>query len=836
MTSLRLAALAALGALTYGAAILLLVSSDHRENTWTAPIAVFAGVSFLVAGLVAATRRPDNPTGALMLAVGFLWSLGALDAANHPILFGLGILLGALAFLPFAALLLSFPTGRLEHRVDRAIVVATAVLVTVLPLAFVLVAAEPFVDGCDRCPENGLLVWDAPELATAFNLLLVLGAIGLSALALTRLIRRYRAASPPLRRLLAPVYAFSLLSLLGLIVSNAVGSMSRAGGVALSAITLVGIALIPVAFLIGLLRTRLARSAAADVVVALRQGVPLRDALARALGDPSLEIVYLLEEPDVWIDAEGRRVSLPGAGAAQLATTIEQDGDRVAALLHDPSLAENPALVEAVGAAAGMALRTERLYVNMRAQYHLVETIADTAPSLLLNVGLDGRILNQNRAAVRASGLGDEELVRGRFFWDVFIDPDEREEVRARFHAAAPDFPPDSYENAFTNGRGERRVIAWEGAPVVDDEGRVTSIVAGGLDVTERKERELELERSREALRAAGQRLEAVIESSPAAILEVDLEGIVLRWNPAAERMFGWQAAEVLGKGIPEVPLVPPSHAAELAAVFARVSAGESFTGLESRRLRRDGTLLDVEIAAAPIRDMTGAIIGHVALFSDISDRKRHEEELRESRRRLVQASDDARRALERDLHDGAQQRLVALSLSLRLAEARLRSDPDDAAAILASARAELAHALDELRELARGIHPAVLTERGLAAAVEGLVARAPLPVQAELPQERLPVAVEAAAYFVIAEALTNVAKYAGATLAQVRVAAANGVVTVEVADDGGGGADPVRGTGLRGLADRVAALDGTLSVESPAGRGTTVRAELPVRAPAPAT
>ncbi len=204
-------------------------------------------------------------------------------------------------------------------------------------------------------------------------------------------------------------------------------------------------------------------------------------------------------------------------------------------------------------------------------------------------------------------------------------------------------------------------------------------------------------------------------------------------------------------------------------------------------------------------------------------------EQLRESRARIVQAADEERRRLERDLHDGAQQRLVALALTLRVARSKLEGDPGQAAALLEEAAAELSVATEELRELARGIHPAVLTERGLAPALDALAGRAPVPVELkDLPDDRLPAPVESAAYFVVSEALTNVSKYAQATHAEVSVERTNGRVTVEVRDDGIGGADPTRGSGLRGLADRVSALDGRLEVESDAGRGTTVRAVVP--------
>jgi PAS domain S-box-containing protein len=204
-------------------------------------------------------------------------------------------------------------------------------------------------------------------------------------------------------------------------------------------------------------------------------------------------------------------------------------------------------------------------------------------------------------------------------------------------------------------------------------------------------------------------------------------------------------------------------------------------------------------------------------------------EQLAASRARIVEAGDAERRRLERNLHDGAQQRLVSLSLMLRLAMRRVTGDPETHAQ-LERATEELSHALQELRELARGIHPAVLTERGLAPALEMLAARAPLPVEIDVPDERLPAPVEAAAYYVVSEALTNVAKYARASLVRVQVGRENGTARVEVADDGVGGAEESNGSGLRGLADRVEALGGRLAIDSPPGRGTVLRAEIPLR------
>jgi signal transduction histidine kinase len=204
-------------------------------------------------------------------------------------------------------------------------------------------------------------------------------------------------------------------------------------------------------------------------------------------------------------------------------------------------------------------------------------------------------------------------------------------------------------------------------------------------------------------------------------------------------------------------------------------------------------------------------------------------DDLRDARARIIAAADAERRRIERDLHDGAQQRLVALSLTLGMAEARLH-DPAAAAPLIAQAREDAKLAVKELRELASGIHPALLSERGLGPALEALAARAPVPTTVDgVPGRRLPPPVESAAYFVTAEALTNVAKYAGAMSAGVSLAEEHGHLRLTVRDDGAGGADPLRGTGLRGLRDRVEALDGILFVDSPPGLGTTVIAEIPL-------
>ena len=251
--------------------------------------------------------------------------------------------------------------------------------------------------------------------------------------------------------------------------------------------------------------------------------------------------------------------------------------------------------------------------------------------------------------------------------------------------------------------------------------------------------------------------------------------------------------------------------------------------------MERDGARIAAIIHDASLTEESGLVdaVGSAAALALENERLDAElrarlEDLRASRARLVEAGMAERRRLERDLHDGAQQRLVSLALSLRLARNKVGPDPDGAVEVMDGAARELELALEELRELARGIHPAVLSDRGLIAALRTLATRAPLPVDLHASVTGVPEAVESAAYFVVSEALTNVAKYAQASSAVVQVRRDNGFVMVAVSDDGIGGADPSAGTGLRGLGDRISALDGRLEVDSSPDRGTTVRARIP--------
>ncbi len=554
-----------------GISILVGLTSDHlREPGVHVALQVWGTLAYVIAGVVAWWRRPESRFGPLMLAAGIVWFLTSLSSSNLALPFTVGIAFDLLPAVLFLHVFLAFPTGRLPGRLERLLVGAGYVT------AFFVQLVGMGLGGFG--PDNLLAVASEPERAYS---LLKAQLVVLSGLCLTGVVLvfwRWHSEGRPRGRwtaLLVESFALGLVMLAFLFLSAVYGMVS--GQIAFETIrriTFFTIGLAPLVFLVGLLDARLARSAVGDLFVELRSDPApskLRDALARALRDPSLELAYWLPEYGSWADLEGRPVELP-SGGRRTVKVIDRGGEHVAALIHDESVNDEPELLEAVEAAAAIAL--------------------------------------------------------------------ENAQLNAELHAR--------------------------------------------LD------------------------------------------------------------------------------------------------------------------------------------------------ELRGSRARIVEATQKERQRLERNLHDGAQQRLVALSLELKLLEMRFANDPEAREAI-DSVRNELTESLQELRELARGIHPAVVTGHGLAAALESVAARSPVPVRLDVSlEERVPEAVEVAAYYLIAESLTNVAKYAEASAASVVVSRVDGELVVEVVDDGVGGADSEAGSGLRGLADRVEALDGTLRVWSPRGRGTRVRAEIP--------
>jgi PAS domain S-box-containing protein len=340
----------------------------------------------------------------------------------------------------------------------------------------------------------------------------------------------------------------------------------------------------------------------------------------------------------------------------------------------------------------------------------------------------------------------------------------------------------------------------------------------------------VERRRDAEALRARDARHRAMLEAALDCVVTMDHDGRIVDFNPAAERTFGHSRSDAIGRDMAEL-IIPPElrgrHRRGLARYVATNEAVVLDRRVEIRALRADGTTFPVELTITRI-DVPGPPT-FTGYLRDITERKAAEAELRASRARIVEAADAARRRLERDLHDGAQQRLVELALDLRMALTRLEDDPAGARECLDAALGDLAEATRELRELARGIHPAALTEGGLRPALEALVARSSIPARLiGVPDARFAAPVEATAYFTVAEGLTNASRHADARRVEVEAQRVDGRLVVEVRDDGRGGANAAAGSGLRGLADRAAALDGAVQVISGARGGTVLRVEIP--------
>src|SRR3954453_21313568 len=332
------------------------------------------------------------------------------------------------------------------------------------------------------------------------------------------------------------------------------------------------------------------------------------------------------------------------------------------------------------------------------------------------------------------------------------------------------------------------------------------------------RERIAELERERELLNS-------IANNAPSLLCLIDPDGTVRPFatNKAFERTLGYEPHETGGDFFWE-RYVPDGERASAPACILSAVRSRSMSECEGRWMQRDGTPIEVAWSCTPLPKIASGPV-YLITGTDITERKRHEAEVRRSRARIVAAADDARRRLERNLHDGAQQRLIALLLQFRGAQ-RGTMEPSS---VVSAAVEELAAAVRELRELAQGIHPSALTERGLHAALRIVAARAPLDVELDVTDTPLDANVAVAAYYIVLEALNNVAKYAEADRAAVRVRETGDRLVVVVEDDGRGGADLDAGTGLRGLLDRVTALDGSLEIASPPGGGTRLRAELPL-------
>jgi signal transduction histidine kinase len=567
------------------------------------------------------------------------------------------------------------------------------------------------------------------------------------------------------------------------------------------------------------------------------------------LDDPNAELLMWCGYPlCAYTDLDGREREPDEERAHRFVTSIERNGSRLAAIVH--GRADEPELVEYVAATIGLEVERERFLLELERGERRSRALLKAIPDKMFRIRRDGVILDIHENA-KYSTMPTQVTI-GSSAYGVPV-------------------PPEVIDRVMTAGTlaldtGRLQTIEWqlgdvgnlfhlEGRfiPSGDDE-----FIVVVRDVTGRKRHEVEqdaLHRVAVAVAAEGrpdrifdlvtEEAGRVLEAHSANLLRYDMVGsgsvIVGRWSEPGVyagpigHQFPMQGGTV-------------AHRVYTTGLPVRLDLDEQTDRSFAQYMRRIGAN---SLVAAPIM-VTGRIWGvmtarltppHVfpsgaeerlAKFARLVSLAMANEEAREqlatSRARLLSTADEERRRLERNLHDGAQQRLVSLSLALRHAQNKLATEPDLAGELLVAASSELDIALEELRELARGIHPAVLTDRGLGPALRSVADRSTVPVEIDLlPDGRLPARVEAAAYYLVSESLTNVAKYAGASIVNVRVTRDNGSAIVEVVDNGIGGADPRRGSGLRGLMDRIEALDGCLTVDSRAGRGTTIRATIPV-------
>ena len=501
--------------------------------------------------------------------------------------------------------------------------------------------------------------------------------------------------------------------------------------------------------------------------------------------------------------------------------------------------------------------------------------LAETTQSLVCVLDEAGRVLLFNDACERATGFSRDEVL-GRELAEVLVPPEERDAFREVLSFIWKTEHPSPQVGHWQTKSGGRRLIAWSNKPVPATASSPGYLVTSGLDLTERarlpEEPALDgdpaaklaevgqLAQEQRALRRVATLVAS--EASPENVfmaVSAECARVLGVTTSAVWRYEGDDTATVVGRfnrdGIDPFPIGTRLYADESTSIGraretaapARVEDWGTAEGELAEMLVRSGYRSTVSAPIIVAGTLWGAVsIGspdplpptaevRLAAFCDLVSlavaSAQAREDLQTSRARIVRAGDEQRRRLERNLHDGAQQRLVAATLLLRLAQTRLDVDPAAAGTLLQEAGGELDAGLEELRELARGLHPGALMEHGLRGALLLFEERLPLPVEIEVPPERLDRHVEATAYFIVSEGLTNVVKHAGASRARVTVERKDGVLRLGITDDGGGGADTSKGTGLLGLRDRAEAEGGTLVVVSPPGRGTVITATLPLHA-----
>jgi signal transduction histidine kinase len=576
----------------------------------------------------------------------------------------------------------------------------------------------------------------------------------------------------------------------------------------------------------------------------------LQARVRRLLDDPTAELLLWCGNP-VWAytDVDGRRRELDDEEPGRAVTRIDRDGTRLAAIVLDAARCDESELVAQVADAVGLEVERDRSLFELEKSERRNRALVAAMPDKMFRIRRDGLILD----------IQENE-------WH-FRSPDG---VRIGANAYEVDAPREVIELVIAAGiraldTGELQTEEWHLGNVGDLRHLEGRFIRSGddefwvvvRDITQRKRHEVQ----QAALHRVA--LAVATEAQPEGIFDLVTEevGRVLEAHSANLLRYEVGSASVIvGRwsepGVYSGPIgfrFPMQAGTVADRVYrteqpVRRDLDDSLDPVFANYMR----LIDANsIVAAPIK-VTGRVWGVITarltpphVFPQGAEKRLDKfarlvslalantearEQLASSRARLVSTADKERRRLERNLHDGAQQRLVSLSLALRHAQSKLAADPEAANELLTEARDELAIALEELRELARGIHPAILTERGLGPALESLAERSTVPVEIALDDNgRLPAQVEVAAYYLVSESLANVAKYAKASAVAVRVGRENGSAIVEVVDDGIGGADPERGSGLRGLIDRIEALDGALVVQSRPGHGTSISATIPV-------
>jgi PAS domain S-box-containing protein len=838
---------------TGGAVYLIAVSKIAPHPVAQSILTALVCFTFVGTGVAAIRLRPYARFGSLLAAVGFASLISVLHEANRAVLYTLGVLASNVVFAVLVHALLAFPSGRLRSRTARVLVIAAYVDMLALQAAAVLV--DPLTRYHSDHPRNVLLVASHSGLATAIEEVEAGVAAAIAIAVVVVLTRRVRAATAAARRQLVPVLYCGETALLlfsfGLILTPL---SSEAGLVGFSLGVIAALAL-PAAFLLTLVQGRLSQAAVGELLLELHGPGPaadLEDALRRALGDPSLRLGRLTMN-GTFIDCYGATIESPRPGGVQVSLPILHQGEPVGTLVHDRSLRLRRELLDAVTAAAGFALANERALHAAELAEKRHRALLEAMPDVMMRVARDGTYLDVRSEDLSQLLQPPEELI-GRNVRDV-LPPELAENVIGWIDQTLAEGGVRAFEYEIEI-HGERRWKESRMIPSGPDEA-VTVV----RDFTEQRRAEAG-QRRLAAEQAALRRVATLVAGNapPDRVFQSVTEEVcrLLGLRTAVLARFeSPSTATIVGKygSLPDryelgfvAPLVPGATrevlrtGAPIRVQYADLSSGTLQEFLELGYRGEVGVpitvagatwgalvvvLQDGEVIPPATEHRLRAFAELVGLAVASADARN---EVSASRRRIVEASDTERKRLERNLHDGAQQRLVAFALGLRVAQSKLRKAPDEAERLLGQLAEELSAAIVELRELAQGIHPAVLTERGLAAAVEVLAARAPLSVELDIDlPERLPEAVETAAYYAVSEALANVAKHARAHTARVTITWSDDLLVVEVADDGTGGADLELGTGLRGLCDRVEALGGQLSVESSLGNGTLVRGELPV-------